>query len=113
MCTEPSKIPRYTIRVGTYQETVIGLTEAEYRRKQALPRRALVATDIPGTNWEDRYGALLVREDGVIVPPEGDIELGIIQAEGRVFWMLNYWSYFEDKAAWTQALDAIDRARER
>ncbi|WP_321935229.1 hypothetical protein [Paraburkholderia sp. J8-2] len=113
MCAERSNVKAFTIHAGTYQETVVGLTEAEYRRHQALSRRALVPADIPGSIWEDRYGVLLLREDGVIVPPEGDIELGMIQPEGHVFWTLSYLVYHEHKAAWTYALDAIERAKDR
>jgi hypothetical protein len=82
-----------TIQAGAYRETVAGLTEAEYRRQQELARRPLVATDVPAAEWNERCGKLLLREDGVIVPHDGDVMLGSIQDDGSVFWSLSCYAY--------------------
>lgn len=98
------KVESVTIQAGGYEVTVVGLSEAEYRHQQALARRALMPADIPGSKWEDRYGSLFLREDGVIVPREGDVTLGLIQPDGRVFWTLSLWGYCESTDALNQAL---------
>lgn len=60
---------------------------------KSLSCRRLMASDIPGAAWQDSYGSLMLREDGVIVPADGDAILGAIQNDGRVFWTLSYYEY--------------------
>lgn len=52
-----------------------------------------MASDIFASVWQDFYASLMLREDGVIVPPDGDEALGLAQKDGRVFWLLTYYEY--------------------
>jgi hypothetical protein len=93
MLNNQANVKSFTNHAGSYRETVVGLTESEYRRQQTLARRPLVQADMPASKWDERNAELLLRDDGAIVPHDGDVVLGLIQDGGRVFWSLSYYAY--------------------
>lgn len=64
-----------------------GITVEEHERREALPRRKLVAADIPNEPWREHYGEYDLREDGAIVSGKMFVELGWVRKEsGTVSW---------------------------
>jgi hypothetical protein len=74
--------------VGGTRMFIGGVPLDEHERREALPRRTLVASDIPNESWREHYAGYELREDGAIVSPNVPFELGWVRSvSGTVDWV--------------------------
>lgn len=64
-----------------------GIAEAEYRRRQKMPRRALSPADIPGLEWREMFADLVLREDGAVMGTSSELEVGWLDGKGGINWV--------------------------